>query len=221
MLSPLAPLGSCSAFGCVDQHKVVSAARGLEAMADPSNVLALLLAQRRSRRAHSAPVHLCATARVSRAQAFKNARNFAHFGLFTIVSGGRDRGAFGCEAALLASHLRCYRRLADSLLGWPLQLVFSSRGGYPESFLPAMVDIGRAFLPGADISVAQGDSDNAYYRGLNFKLFVVNGDERIELGDGGFVDWTARLLNNQKERCLISGMGLDRLLMMERQGKGQ
>jgi hypothetical protein len=35
--------------------------------------------------------------------------------------------------------------------------------------------------------------------------------EPAEIGDGGFTDWTARLLANQKERLLISGYGLDRL----------
>lgn len=36
----------------------------------------------------------------------------------------------------------------------------------------------------------------------------------INIGDGGFVDWTQKLLGNKKERCLISGIGLDRLLMI-------
>jgi len=32
-----------------------------------------------------------------------------------------------------------------------------------------------------------------------------------EIGDGGFTDWTAKLLASKKERLLISGYGLDRL----------
>jgi hypothetical protein len=31
------------------------------------------------------------------------------------------------------------------------------------------------------------------------------------IGDGGFTDWTARLIANQKERLLISGLSTDRL----------
>ena len=31
------------------------------------------------------------------------------------------------------------------------------------------------------------------------------------IGDGGFTDWTARLLSNEKERLLITGYGTDRL----------
>jgi hypothetical protein len=32
-----------------------------------------------------------------------------------------------------------------------------------------------------------------------------------EIGDGGFTDWTARLMANQKERLLISGLSTDRM----------
>ena len=31
-------------------------------------------------------------------------------------------------------------------------------------------------------------------------------------GDGGFTDWTAQLLGNRKERLLISGYGVERLI---------
>ena len=42
MLSPSAPLGSCSVFGSVDQYNVVSALRGTETLSDPSNMLAII-----------------------------------------------------------------------------------------------------------------------------------------------------------------------------------
>jgi hypothetical protein len=35
----------------------------------------------------------------------------------------------------------------------------------------------------------------------------------LEVGDGGDVDWTARLTSNSKERCVISGLGVDRLAL--------
>lgn len=69
LLSPAAPLGSCSAFDCVHQNNVVSALRGVELLADPTNMLALLQAQR-LRKAPEAALHSAACARVTRAQAF-------------------------------------------------------------------------------------------------------------------------------------------------------
>ena len=32
--------------------------------------------------------------------------------------------------------------------------------------------------------------------------------------DGDFVDWMRKMTNNKRERCLISGIGLDRLLLI-------
>ena len=37
------------------------------------------------------------------------------------------------------------------------------------------------------------------------------GDDRFDVTDGGFVDWTQRLVGSGNERLMISGIGLDRL----------
>ena len=62
------------------------------------------------------------------------------------------------------------------------------------------------------ISFDLENEDNNYYKGINFQIYMEKENERIEIGDGGFVDWMQKMLNNKKERCLISGIGLDRLL---------
>jgi hypothetical protein len=47
-----------------------------------------------------------------------------------------------------------------------------------------------------------------YYRPFTLRISVQAPDgNRYPLVDGGFTDWTARLLGNQKERLLISGIG--------------
>ena len=52
----------------------------------------------------------------------------------------------------------------------------------------------------------------AYYTGVCFHLFATDpqGQEH-QIGDGGFTTWTQALLNNAKERLLISGLGVERL----------
>jgi hypothetical protein len=45
-LSPLAPLGSCSAIGLTSQNKIVTTFRGTEVVSDPTNSLALESARR-------------------------------------------------------------------------------------------------------------------------------------------------------------------------------
>ena len=64
------------------------------------------------------------------------------------------------------------------------------------------------------VEAPERESGLAYYRDLCFKVFGSAGGQRFEVGDGGFVDWTAKLLGNRKERLLISGYGLDRLALL-------
>jgi hypothetical protein len=51
-----------------------------------------------------------------------------------------------------------------------------------------------------------------YYGQLCFKIFATPSKGREqELVDGGDVNWTQKLLNNAKERLIISGCGSERL----------
>jgi hypothetical protein len=49
-----------------------------------------------------------------------------------------------------------------------------------------------------------------YYDKTCFHIFGVNKDgQKIQLSDGGRVNWTAKLLGDRKELCVISGMGTE------------
>jgi hypothetical protein len=51
-----------------------------------------------------------------------------------------------------------------------------------------------------------------YYGELCFKIFATRStDKEHELVDGGDVNWIQKLLNNAKERLVISGCGSERL----------
>ena len=53
-----------------------------------------------------------------------------------------------------------------------------------------------------------------YYTRACFKVNSKVGDRRFEVADGGFTDWTERLLDDRRERLLISGAGLDQLVRL-------
>ena len=58
------------------------------------------------------------------------------------------------------------------------------------------------------------ESGRGYYGEVCFKIHAraQDGDgEWLELGDGGSVDWTAKLLSNAKERLVISGISSERI----------
>lgn len=218
LLSPSAPLGSCSAFGCVDQYNVVSALRGTETLSDPSNMLAIIIADRIKRRIESntPPVHYATTGRVVRAQAFSGKGFFAHFGLFCMVSSGKDTGSYSCEKQLLMKHLQFYKELLKEHFNATLSIVLRKRGGYTDGdgFFDKMTEVVQTSFPDTPLSFDYDDVDNKYYQGINFQIYMETEHEKMMIGDGGFVDWIGQMLGSKKERCLISGVGLDRFLLL-------
>jgi hypothetical protein len=59
---------------------------------------------------------------------------------------------------------------------------------------------------------SQRESGRGYYVDLCFHVYAADSAGGwLELADGGVVDWTQRLLSNAKERCVISGIGSERV----------
>ncbi|MGI5895913.1 MAG: hypothetical protein ACOX6U_03045 [Oscillospiraceae bacterium] len=217
LLSPSAPLASCSTFGCVDQNNVVSAIRDSEILADPSNMLSIIIADKLMRKelSNQKCIHFCTTARILRAQPLLDIKGFyPHFGLFCIVSSGKDKGSYLCEKELLLKHLVYYKALLTEKYDAKLSVVLRKRRGYTDNdgFFSRMTEIIRNEFPDIPVSLDLEQEENNYYKGLNFKLYMEKNNEKFEIGDGGFVDWMTKMTNNRKERCLISAVGIDRLL---------
>ena len=219
LLSPVAPLGSCCVFGCVDQNNVVSATRGCEVLPDTTNMLAIYLADKVSTGSvdNKNGIHICSANRLTRAQAYENAGFFAHFGVFCIVSSGKDKGSYACEVDLLTKQLDFYRAMFKSGYKAEMSIVLRKRSGYTDTagFFNKMLELMKVQLPDVAISTADSDIENNYYKGINFKIYMHTKSETIEIGDGGFTDWTQKMLNSKKERCLISGISMDRLLLFK------
>ena len=97
-----------------------------------------------------------------------------------------------------------------------MSLTLRRRAGYsdPDGFLEAMKAFVQEELPELPVQIEEQE-ENAYYKGLNFKIYRTAHGETFEVGDGGFVDWMEQLVGNRKERCLISGLGMDRMLLFD------
>ena len=218
LLSPAAPFASSSVFGCVDQNNVVSAARGVEILSDPTNMLAVIIAdQLKNKKADNKNgLHCCTTARVLRAQVFPNKKGYySHFGIFCIVSSGLDNGSYSCEKELLSTQLVFYKNFLSEKYDAKLSVILRKRRGYTDAdgFFDKMAELVKNKFPEVPIEIDFEDEGNNYYRGINYNIIMERDDQKIEIGDGGFVDWIQKMTNNKKERCLISGIGLDRLLL--------
>ena len=223
-LSPLCPLGTNAAIATVSQNKVVSTTRNTEAVADSTNMLALESAARRRRQPRSKegqpPVLLGASQRVTRTQVFKGKWSWAHFRLLSLCAAGRDTGAFRFESSQLVEQIAFQGRLLRELARWGR--VYSSiriavtdftSGRLRERLEASVLAPLSERIPDAHVHLDPGrTAGRGYYDAACFKLFARDpSGEEIELGDGGTVDWTAKLLSDRKERFVISGLGLERI----------
>lgn len=207
-LAPLVPFGTHSALGPVSQDKVVTAMRGGEVAADPTNALALEAACRRLTRPADR-VRLAAFQRVVRAQPTQPGY-FPHFGLLGLVTAGRDPGGRLFERESLTEQVGA---LVAGLAAAGLrttQLALTPLSAAGETIAAAVL----AYLAESGVELTTDNdrqSGRGYYRDLCYKLNVLVEGRWHEVGDGGFTDWAARLTASNKERLLIAGLGIDRL----------
>jgi hypothetical protein len=213
-LAPLVPLGAHSALGTVSQDKIVTAVRSCEVAADPTNALALEAATRRTR-AMDRTVRLAAVQRVVRAQQFAGAGNFAHFSLLGLVTAGRDEGSYRFERRALAEHLSYAARVLTAA-GLPEIQVALTPLSEAGKLILASITEELSPVPVEIVEDPDRISGRGYYCDLSFKLSARISGELEELGDGGFTDWTRKLVASNKERLLISGLGIDRLATLIR-----
>jgi hypothetical protein len=220
-LSPVTPLGTCSAVARVDQNRVITTCRGSEVVSDPTNVLALEAAVRR-RRSRSGRVDLAATHRVVRAQRFTGPGLFQHFRLFALLSSGRDQGSGLVEAAMLTDHLRFWTAALTRLApGRRVVIEFSAFDS------PALLERFRdTVVPALDplpefVAIEEHperERARGYYNLGALRAAIGDGTELLEVGDGGFTDWTGQLTADAKERCLISCASTERLAQLAMSG---
>jgi hypothetical protein len=213
-LSPLAPLGTVAALGLVHPNNVLPTFRGTEVLSDCTNVLALEAARRRD---HADVVRLCTSHRLVRTQRVKEPWQTQHFRLLALATAGRDPGGRAFEAAAVLEHLRTWIALLRDLPpGYDAEPVGVSLA-WDARFDGVAATLAREL----DLPVTRDEErleKSAYYQGLCYKLDVRTGGATIPLGDGGFVDWTAKLRQDRKERLLIGAIGTEALVKLARSG---
>jgi hypothetical protein len=206
-LSPVAPLGVCAVMGHASQNKVLSALRGTEVVADPTNVMALECA-RRLRRDPSAPVRLATSHRCVRAQPVPKRRGLtANFRIFCLASAGLERQNHGFLVDAIAEHMQIMLHALDRL---------EQQGfAFPERRITVLTRTDKAALGDRVVAqlggaaVARGLLEHPYYNhGLRFQI-AARSNEGIEvpLIDGGAFDWVARLTSNRRLVYVASGLG--------------
>ncbi len=221
-LSPVCPLGTNSVVAPIDQNWAISTSRNTEVVSDSTNVLALECALRRREMLRRNPkshdtVHLATSHRLLRGQRYENPDLVRHFAALALCSAGRDDGDLRFELSALTLHITFYLRSLQAFLGpdIPLHVSVTDLRSDPRveviegHLFPAI----RGCLTDVTCEIDQQRSSGwGYYRDLCFHIHAKAASGRkLELVDGGCVDWTRKLLSNEKERLVISGIGSERL----------
>jgi hypothetical protein len=222
-LSPVAPLGASSVIATVDQNRVLATTRNSEVLSDSTNVLALECALRRRDLLREDPksaqaVHLAASHRLLRAQYYgDNPHLVTHFSAFALCSAGRTLGGLRFELAALGLHIGVYVRALRRYLGEAVTLRLALTDFNAADRQPILAEYLleplQAEFPDLDCGMdEQRTGGEGYYDDLCFHLYGADSAGNwLELADGGVVDWPQRVLSNAKERCVISGIGSERV----------
>lgn len=205
-LSPVAPLAACSSVAPTAQHRVLSALRSTEIVADPTNVLALECALRLG--ASAAPVHLATSQRVIRAQPMPKLPGYSsHFRIFVLASGGIEAKDHAFTAASFEHHIRtmlaALRRLEDHGYAFGARhvdlLATPARAALADRIAAAL----------GDTAIDRKPLEHPYYAGgLRYLIWVTPPDgAKVPLIDGGAFDWLAKLTSNRRAVYIASGTG--------------
>ncbi|MEM7368344.1 MAG: hypothetical protein AAF587_07050 [Bacteroidota bacterium] len=212
--SPLTPLGSSSALGTVDQKKIIAAGRNTEVISDITNVLALEIARRKKEEPSLKTMHASAAFRHIRGQQFDMPGFTPFFKILSLVSSGRDLGNYQMELQTIAKHIRTYIALFDKGLGIGSELLSLSLTSLYGENRSQLMEAARGIINESGLKIElkeQAREDNLYYHDFRFAIAVNIDGQFLEVIDGGSVSWTRQLLQNKKERMVISGLGTEYL----------
>jgi len=216
-LSPLAPLGACSAVALGSQNRVVSALRGTEVVADPTNVLALECARRLRERPGEA-VRLATCHRCMRTQPAPKGPGFAqHFRLFCLATAGREQKGHGFLVAALVEQIETHLRALERLEAEGYEFPGRSLTVLATPERAALADRVASVIEG--VPVSRGPLEHRYYDGLRFQIFTDRTPPSgFALIDGGSFDWIAKLLSDRSLVYVASGLGEQLVAVQFRRG---
>ena len=209
-LSPVAQFGTSSVIATVDQKKVLTSLRNTEVQADPTNAIALHYASLKKKgELDNKTYNYSNISRVIRTQVFNNPNFTPHFSVICLISCGKDTGSFNFEKEELLKHLTASYDVLRSYSFEHIYFEIIPCKGY-DGQSPLITESISYVQKNSDhikVSVVEPDYENNYYYGFRIKAKIVVGENVIEIGDGGLLDWTQQLLTNRKERMMTMGIG--------------
>lgn len=217
-LSPVSVLGSCAVVAPADQKKILSALRGTEVLADATNAIALHISELKQShvwkpKSLHEKLRFGTIQRHVRTQAISGKGFTPHFKIGCLVTSGMDAGSFLFEKEALSEHVGVMKKIFEGYYHVDhLSFRLICRKGYADASRLAREV--KQYLelqhPGIGVAVVENpEKEIGYYKGIQYKVDISVKGKTYEIGDGGFTDWTQQLLQNKKERLLITGFGFE------------
>lgn len=212
-LSPVAQLGTSSIMATVNQKKVLTALRNTEIQSDPTNSIALHYASlKKNNELSEKTYNFSNVSRVIRTQVFSNPNFTPHFPILSLISCGMDTGSFEFEKTEIYKHFAITQDVCKSVFGFNnLFFEIIPCKEYDSNSPLISNSLSHIKNSGFDVRIAESDSQNNYYYGMRIKTKIIADGVEYEIGDGGLLDWTQKLLANKKERMLTMGLGIQLL----------
>jgi hypothetical protein len=208
-LSPLTVFGTCASVGFVDQNNILTALRGTEVVSDATNVFALLMATEFKKRSNRSIIKYAATHRHVRTQTLTNPAFTAHFSIFCMATGGMDEGNFSFELEQLLDHINAHYSVCTNEFDKDKLLVRLYLKQDNTTFEDQLMKRLEGLSEQVPVKIEKQSDAGDYYKTARFRFFLQRNGEEINLSDGGFVDWTQKLIPNKKHRLIISGVGTE------------
>lgn len=212
-LSPVAQLGTSSIMATINQKKVLTALRNTEVQSDPTNSIALHYASlKKNNELSEKTYNFSNVSRVIRTQVFSNPNFTPHFPILSLISCGMDTGSFEFEKTEIYKHFAITQDVCKSVFGFNnLFFEIIPCKEYDSNSPLISNSLSHIKNSGFDVRIAESDSQNNYYYGMRIKTKIIADGVEYEIGDGGLLDWTQKLLANKKERMLTMGLGIQLL----------
>ncbi len=122
---------------------------------------------------------------------------------------GVNRNSNSFEIDLAKSHISFYLNMLLSLFKKEdlyVEVYLTENGNQTSSHIKDEISL---ICHNLELDFKSTELTNQYYQIFQYKIFLNYQNAQIDLGDGGFVDWTQKILTNQKQRLFISGVGLE------------
>jgi hypothetical protein len=208
-LGPVTPFGSSSVYGKINQNNVLTGLRNCEVIADPSNLLCLLMSAQIDKDFDAQMDWFCSH-RTLRTAFFEGAGRYAHFQMLAACSILKSQ-EIAPLLALVLKHVYFQKALFDhfGLSNMHFKLWIKSKRNQVGEALWESLSANPDFVCSLE---AEPGSD--YYEGFQLKSYAQFGENTFELADCGLVSWAAELKGNRHLNCLISGVGLERILIL-------